>query len=406
MSGDADNHVSRNPDRSAIALSQRLTLLCLSCLTLIAATMIAPALPAMARAFPAVPNADYLSRIALTITALAIAIAAPLAGALADRFGRKRILSLSLLVFTLAGASGLFLDDLYWIVASRFVLGMATAGIHTAVIALIGDHFTGAERARYMGLQHAVVSFSGVVLFSVAGAISEISWRTPFAFYLIGVILLPAALAWITEPRRVHPSNDPRHRRWRPGVSLSLVCGLGFLFVTGTHVIPIYLPFLVAEDGGPARLGGFGLALFMASSAAAASFYGRIKNGLGFSAVFRAGFGLLALGLAFVGVAEGLLLLSCGLVLVGASLGTLVPNSHLWVTEHVAAQFRASALGILTSCFYLGQFACPFLTQPIVASAGVRQAIAVTAMLMAGVSILSFARPLFRRLELRLRSSQ
>ena len=274
--------------------------------------MIAPALPAMARAFPAVPNADYLSRIALTITALAIAIAAPLAGALADRFGRKRILSLSLLVFTLAGASGLFLDDLYWIVASRFVLGMATAGIHTAVIALIGDHFTGAERARYMGLQHAVVSFSGVVLFSVAGAISEISWRTPFAFYLIGVILLPAALAWITEPRRVHPSNDPRHRRWRPGVSLSLVCGLGFLFVTGTHVIPIYLPFLVAEDGGPARLGGFGLALFMASSAAAASFYGRIKNGLGFSAVFRAGFGLLALGLAFVGVAEGLLLLSCG----------------------------------------------------------------------------------------------
>ena len=368
--------------------------------------MIAPALPAMAQAFPAVPNADYLSRIALTVTALAIAITAPLAGALMDRFGRKRILSLSLLLYTLAGASGLFLADLYWIVASRFVLGMATAGIHTAVIALIGDHFMGAERARYMGLQHAVVSVSGVVLFSVAGVISEMSWRTPFALYLVGVILLPAALSWIAEPRGVHPSNGRRHHRWRPGGSLLLVCGLGFLFVTGTHVIPIYLPFLVAEEGGPARLGGFGLALFMAASAVAASLYGRIKVGLGFSVVFGAGFALLALGLAFVAAAEGLLLSVCGLALVGVGMGVLVPNAHLWVTEHVAAEFRASALGILTSCFYLGQFACPLLTQPIVASAGVHQAIAVTAALMAGVSILSFARPLFRQLELRLRSSQ
>ena len=104
------------------------TILTGSTLIVLAATMISPALPGMAEAFADVPNVDFLVPLALTLPALFIAVGGLFAGPLLDRWGRKPVVLLSLLLYGFAGTAGFFLDSLTTILVSRAILGIAVAG--------------------------------------------------------------------------------------------------------------------------------------------------------------------------------------------------------------------------------------------------------------------------------------
>lgn len=84
----------------------RLTLLLLAALTIMSGATISPALPAMTVHFADHPNAALLVKLSLTIVGLAIAVSAPVGGLLVDRFGRRPVLLVSLLLYALGGASG------------------------------------------------------------------------------------------------------------------------------------------------------------------------------------------------------------------------------------------------------------------------------------------------------------
>ena len=107
---------------------RNLTILLGSTTTVLAATIISPALPEMTTVFADTPNAELLVRLTLTMPALFVAIGAPFAGLLLDRLGRKPVLMVALLLYGLAGTVGYFLDSLMTILVSRAVLGLETAG--------------------------------------------------------------------------------------------------------------------------------------------------------------------------------------------------------------------------------------------------------------------------------------
>ena len=87
-----------------------------------AAATIAPALPRMADAYGEVASVELVTKLVLTMPALAIALCAPLAGAIIDRFDRLTLLRGSLVLYGLAGAAGYVLLDLNAILASRLRL--------------------------------------------------------------------------------------------------------------------------------------------------------------------------------------------------------------------------------------------------------------------------------------------
>jgi MFS family permease len=87
-------------------LPVKIVLLLIGTLTVMSGATIAPSLPAMQDYFKAVPNAEYLVRLALTLPALFIAIGAPIVGIAIDKFGRKPILLFSLALYGIAGSSG------------------------------------------------------------------------------------------------------------------------------------------------------------------------------------------------------------------------------------------------------------------------------------------------------------
>ena len=84
------------------------TILLASMMTLMAGAIITPALPGITAAFRDVPNAKLLSQLIVTLPALFIALLSPLAGWVIDRFGRKKLLTVSCMLYAISGVSGYF----------------------------------------------------------------------------------------------------------------------------------------------------------------------------------------------------------------------------------------------------------------------------------------------------------
>ncbi|CAJ1002000.1 MULTISPECIES: MFS transporter [Brevibacillus] len=135
----------------------------------------------------------------LVITAFSIAagVVIPLAGYLSDRFGRKIVVTLSLILYgaggLLAGLAALWLDKPYGIIMTGRVLqGIGAAGTAPIALAMVGDLFNGAAESRALGLMETSNGL-GKVLSPIIGALlAMITWYMVFlAFPIIcGVIVL------------------------------------------------------------------------------------------------------------------------------------------------------------------------------------------------------------------------
>jgi YNFM family putative membrane transporter len=158
-----------------------------------------PLLPMLARTFQVTPAAISL---VMTVSTLAVACAAPLAGLVADRLGRKRVIVPSaflLAVPTLlaATASG-YHQMLFW----RFWQGVFTPGIFAVTIAYINEEWEsgpGAATAAYV-TGTVIGGFSG--RFASALVASAFSWR--WAFVALGTMNLIGAMAiraWLPPGR-------------------------------------------------------------------------------------------------------------------------------------------------------------------------------------------------------------
>src|SRR5579862_4875480 len=118
---------SSGPRRAGTA--QALGLLLTMQVPIVPIMALVPNLPLLFRHFASTPDKELLVPMIITLPSLGIVLLAPLAGVLADRWGRRRLLLCALALFGGAGLAPLVLDDLRWILASQAILGIAEAVI-------------------------------------------------------------------------------------------------------------------------------------------------------------------------------------------------------------------------------------------------------------------------------------
>jgi MFS family permease len=376
-----------------------LTLLLASTLTIMAGATISPSLPAMARHFAGVPSADLLVRLVLTATALAIAVSAPAAGVLVDRWGRRPVLAGAICLYAVGGGSGLVVDDLYAILAGRVLLGVAVAGVMTAATALLVDLYGGADRSRVLGLQAATMGAGGVVFLTVGGVLADIDWRGPFAVYLAALPL--AALSWwaVCEPPRGGSAGPsvPEPPVSGAGGALPLVtavCALAFITQVIFYTVPTLLPFYLAEVGRIGATGaGLSISAMVAVSAVASWNYARVRRRLGHPHVAVTSFALLTAGMTGLGLAPDATVMLAALLVTGAGVGLVMPNFSAWLGSATGPDRRGRVLGAMVSLMFLGQFCSPLLAQPVVTVGGLDAAYlaagAVAALAALGVAALA-----------------
>jgi len=337
---------------------------------------ISPALPGLERLFADDPNAAMLVRLLVPAPSISVAIFAPFAGLVADRYGRRRMLLTGVVLFVIAGCAGLFLPDLPTIFASRLVLGLAVALIMTAQTALIGDYFTGDDRSALSGLQISARNFGGLLFISLTGWFAAISPRLPFVIYGVAAVFLPLMWKVIVEPQRTSPvpgawqeDSVPERSSW------VLIFTFLVLLQAATNMIFFIMPtqlsfFFEAAGYSSPGMTGAALGILMLSGGTFALLYGRVQRAIGYVGVFALGYGAMALGFVLLALAATPLAWFVGAAAVGAGYALVSPSFVTLALELAPLPRRGMAGGILTASVFIGQFCSPLLSTPLIATYG------------------------------------
>ena len=363
--------------------ARNITLLLASTMTVMAGATIAPALPAMEKAFASVAHSEFLVKMVLAVPGLMIAIGAPLVGLLLDRWKKKKLLIGAAIAYGVTGVAGCFLEgSLYGLLISRILLGLAVAGVMVTCTTLVADYFQGLERSRYMGLMAAFGGFGGVAFVALGGVLAEWHWTAPFALYGLAFLVLPALLLFIHEPvihePVIHnPSAQPGQGNTHsadsssPGKLTQLCYALAVVELLLLYMVPVHLPFYAPELGIHSGVqAGMAIALMLLVMSMTSVWYHRVQAKLSFPVLHGAGLLLLALGYGILGSVSSVTAALLALAISGVGLGLMRPNVVIWLLSVTPPALRGRVMGGLTTCFFVGQFICPLLTQPVVQTAG------------------------------------
>lgn len=363
-----------------------------SSLTLFALAAVAPSLPAIERAYIDVPDAALLTRMVLTITALSIALSAPVSGILVDRIGRKPVLISALVLYFFSGTAGIWLDGLTDILISRAVLGVAAGMILTSATTLIGDFYQGDARNRMAGIQVSVMVFAVAIGTTVAGFLADTDWRLPFYLYSLALPVMLLVYIGIREPERVAAgeadsgsrSSQDRFAVLRAGVVYVLI----WLSMVSTFIIPSQTPFLLPEIGIPAAfLAGIAIAVFNAVAGVTAIFFRHLRDRFGNNIILAGSYVFLGIGLLLAATADSLPQVLLGMIFAGVGFGPLMPTLYAWLLAIAPFRLRGRFVGGLTFFQFLGLFASPLYSQPIADRIDMTGAFAVTGLLQIALGL-------------------
>ncbi|GAA3584970.1 MFS transporter [Nonomuraea rosea] len=178
-----------------------LALLCLSLLLItVDATVLHIAVPALTAALE--PSAVQLLWI-IDIYSLVVAPLLIMFGTLGDRYGRKRLVLLGMVLFGAASAAAAFASSPLALILARALLGVGGAMIMPATLSLIRQVFTDRrERAVALGVWSAVAAAGAAVGPLVGGVLVGVWWGAVFLINVpILLVLLPAAVRLLPESR-------------------------------------------------------------------------------------------------------------------------------------------------------------------------------------------------------------
>lgn len=325
-------------------------------------------LPLISHTFSDIPDIEFLSKLMLTIPSIIIALFAPVAGHIVDKFGRLKPLYAGITLFILGGSSGFYLHDFYIILVGRAILGFGVALIMTSSTALIGDYFSEKARHKFMSKQGLAVGIGGIFFITTGGLLAQMHWSYPFAIYLLPLLFLPFLLSSLYEPpKHTHLSEQELEAKLLP------VYLTGFFVMVLFYMLPTQLPYLIVNTlGGKPQTVGFVIATAMTFNALTSMQYSKIKARLSYLQIYAFTFLLFGLGLYLFSRAHSIAQLFWATAPTGMAFGLLLVNTNAWFLSKVPPSKRGRASGLLTSSFFLGQFASPLLFEPIVAHYGIQ----------------------------------
>lgn len=361
-------------------------------LPIIAIVAMGPAVPAMIKHFANDPDARAQVPAMIGAPGLTMALLAPFAGLLVDRFGRRPLLLAGTLSYAFFGAAPLLLENLDQIYISRLLLGVSEGIILTVVNTLIGDYWDDKGRKNWLFLQGMLGPFIAGIVALIVGYATTIQWNGVFYVYLVALPIWIAMVAWIFEPAKTTDGASkgaagPSAATPFPWTSALTIGAVTFFFSMLYYVFIINGSLIFAEVGVTDSR-AYAAIIFVPQMfiLLGAVFFRAIASR---SYKFQLGvvLTLLGSGLAGMGLASTAGMMAAALIVQQTAAGMTVPTLIAWTQTKFDFANRGRGMGIWTAAFFLAQSQSPGMVHALDVRFGSMQG----AFLAAGLAALAGA---------------
>lgn len=199
-----------------------------------------PLLPLLSTEFSVSPASASLSVSAGTATLALMLIPASV---LADRFGRVKVMRISLALAALIALACAAVSDFAQLLILRALLGASLAGLPAAAMAYIGEEVSPRSQGKAMGLYIAGNALGGMSGRVISAILTDFgSWRT--ALFVLGLLGIASAAAfWMKLPTSQHfrARSASLSRIMDDARYIASDAGLRWLFATALLAMGVFI---------------------------------------------------------------------------------------------------------------------------------------------------------------------
>jgi len=335
---------------------------------------------------PALQLTPGQAGLAFSASLIGLMCGASVGGLLADRVGRRPVLTTSVAVFGIFSLLTALTSGFAPLAAMRFLTGLGLGGAMPMLIALASEQAGPDRKATMVALVVSGMPLGGAVAGFVAGSPMVMDdWRIVFVIGGMAPLLLAPMLHFalpLGRPARVDLASDGVARAlFGPGRWMTTAClWLSFALVALTlHLLLNWLPTLLVSRGMPPSSASGAAALFNIGGAAGGVTFGLLVDRLGPRWPLVSGFTALAITLFALGAATdggAIAALACltGFLLAGGQF-TLYGLAPLYYPATV----RGAGVGAAIAASRVGSILGPLAAAQLI-SGGASGAAVVTAL--------------------------
>jgi len=316
----------------------------------------------------------------------------PFLGVIADRWGRKRIIIPSLMLFGIAGGLCFFVRDFELLLILRLIQGAGAASLGSLTVTIIGDLYSRKELVAAMGYNSSVRSIGSASYPAIGGALAMMGWHYPF---ILPVIAVPIGFLVLFNLKTPEPENEVHIREhlnivWkklgnRQVIGLLVISIIIFVMLFGSYMT--CFPLLLGNSFG---LSSLIIGLIMAGvsliAAATSSQLGKIIKLFSKKTILKISFILYALALSIIPLISQPWLFFVPIIIFGIAHGMNIPVIQALFAEAAPLKYRATFISVSGMTFRVGQTLGPLLMGIVISIWGIGGAFYAGA----GLSIVMF----------------
>lgn len=145
--------------------------------------MYLPTIPAMMKEFHTTPS---MTQMGLSMAMIGMGIGSVIWGSASDRYGRKPVLLISLIIFVIATALSLLSRDIIFFISCRLFQGLGAGGAMVLSTSIPADIYMGRQLAKLMAIVGAINGIAPALGPVVGGFMTDwVGWRGIFVLLLV-----------------------------------------------------------------------------------------------------------------------------------------------------------------------------------------------------------------------------
>ncbi|MDC0989552.1 MFS transporter [Rhodospirillales bacterium] len=325
-----------------------LVIIFLTFASLLGFPIIAPALPSVRDAFNISTSDIGLVMAAYSAPGI---IFIPVMGILADRYGKKKVLLPSMLLFAVGGAACAVANNTETLLLFRFLQGIGACALATINVSWAADLFEDDERIKIMGYIGATQNIGSGILPIIGGVLASIAWFYPF---LISLMVLPLGMYLLIfmekeSQEKIAKSANTKNfityawQRLNDKIVIEIVFMTGAFIFIGFGALITYLPiFLKDTFNTPETIIGIIVGSRAVMGVITATKLSIITKYFSYRIIIFVSFLTLAVGMLIIPYSNNQWVIILTTMCYGGAFGLLRPSLQYLLLEHAPTNLRST----------------------------------------------------------------